>query len=327
MGVAGNNSYFYYATTRKLVSVFGAFFNDIYTARKLSDGTLANVIRVPLSYGPRSKFLTRILENPNGENESVSIKLPRMSFQITGISYDSTSKLNSINRRKFCVDGNENLRDSAYIGTPYILTFELNIFSRTQDDALQILEQIIPVFRPEYTVSIKDIEGPGTTSDVPFTLTDITLSDEFEGDFIPARPIIYTLTFTARTKYVGALVRQGIIERAMVNFRSPETKEFLGEKVVEKVDEPKSFISDINPDDFYEITFTDNVVQYQVGENILGESSGYAGIIKQVNNNKVIIYKLENMFEYDDEEGIGENLIGVKSGEISTISSIKLLSE
>lgn len=317
MGVAGSDSYFYYGVTKKMVAIFGAFFNDIYTGRKLSDGTLSNMVRVPLSYGPRSKFLARIKEDIGPE---VSIKLPRMSFEITGISYDSTSKLNSINRRKFCVEGSDNLRDTAYSATPYTLNFELAIFSRTQDDALQILEQIIPTFRPEYTVSVKDIEGPGTTTDVPFVLTDISLSDEYEGDWVPARPIIYTLSFSCKAKYIGAIKRQGIIERTITNFRNPENEEFFGSKVGEKADGPiASFISNINPDSYYEIEFSESV-QYQIGENIIGETSGYAGIVKEVNDTKVKIYKLENMFED------GETLIGEKSEESSPILSIQLIS-
>jgi hypothetical protein len=323
MGVAGNNSYFYYGTTRKIVSVFGAFFNDIYTGRKLSNGTLANMVRVPLSYGPRSKFLARIKENIGDE---ISIKLPRMSFELTAIAYDSASKLNSINRRKFCVDGNDQVRDTAFTATPYNLNFELSIFARTQDDALQVLEQIIPTFRPEYTVSIKDIEGPNTTTDIPFVLTDIALSDEYEGEFIPARPIIYTLSFTTKVKYLGDIKRQNIIERSLVNFRYPETQAFLGEKIVEKVDGPiKSFISTINPDDYYKIIFNESGIQFQIGENIIGEDSGYAGIVKEIGTNYVLIYRLENMYNLDIDNGVGENLIGEKSGEISQISSIELL--
>ena len=323
MGVAGNDSYFYYGTTRKLVSVFGAFFNDIYTGRKLADGTLSNMVRVPLSYGPRSKFLTRIKEDIGPE---VSIKLPRMSFELTGITFDSTSKLNSMNRRKFCVEGNDQVRDTAFTATPYNLNFELSIFARTQDDALQILEQIIPTFRPEYTVSIKDIEGPNTTADIPFVLTDISLSDEYEGDWVPARPIIYTLSFTSKAKYLGAIKRQGIIERAMINYRDPDTKAFIGEKLVEKVDGPvTSFISTINPDDYYKITFNESGVQFEIGENIIGEDSGYAGIVKEVGANYVSVYRLENMYDFDENYGVGENLIGEKSGETAQISSIELI--
>jgi len=329
MGVAGTDSYFYYGTTKKLVAVFGAFFNDIYTGRKLGDGTLANMSRVPLSYGPRSKFLARITEMPDIDSKpGISIKLPRMSFEITGISYDSTSKLNNLNRRKFCVPGDENLRDSAFTAVPYNITFELNIFARTQDDALQIMEQILPTFRPDYTVAIKDIEGPGTVTDVPFMLTDIALSDDYEGDLLPVRPIIYTLSFTAKVKYMGAIKRQGIIERAMVNFRDPETEKFIGEKVVVKTDAPTEFISTIDPDAEYEIEFNNPYqgITFTVGENVIGEDSGYGGVVKEVTGSSIIVHRLENMYDFDATYGLGENLIGSVSGEIEQISSITLLS-
>lgn len=323
MGAIERDSYFYYGTTRKIVSIFGAFFNDIYTGRKLTDGTLANMSRVPLSYGPRSKFLARITEDPGLTNKEVAIKLPRMSFEITGIAYDTNSKINSIHRRTFCVEGNENLRDTAYTTAPYVITFELSIFSRTQDDALQILEQILPMFRPEYTVSVKDMEGPGTTIDVPFILSDIGLNDEYEGDFVPTRPIIYTLTFTTRVKYLGSIRRQGVIERTMINFRDPDTKRFLGEKLVGLAEPPKSFISSINPDDFYKITFSEPAVTYQIGENAIGQTSGYAGLVQEIGTDWIIIDKLENMFEYDESYGVFENLIGAVSGENRLIASIE----
>lgn len=329
MSAASENTYFYYGTTKKLVAVFGALFNDIYTGRKLSDGTLANVIRVPLSYGPREKFLQRITEEKKLGNEGqiqLQIKLPRMAFEITGISYDSAAKLNSMNRRTYSVDGNDDLRDSAYLAVPYIITFQLNIFSRVQDDALQILEQILPIFKPDYTVSIKDLEGPNTTTDIPFVLNDITFTDDYEGDMLPNRPIIYTLTFSAKVRYLGSIKRSGIIKRAMVNFRNPETLGFFGEKVV-AIEDPystddiraRTFISDINPDDEYAIEVSDVGPTFTTGENLIGVTSGYAGVLKRVEGNTFIVHRLENMYD------IGEDLIGDKSNTRSTIVSVTKL--
>jgi hypothetical protein len=326
MGVAGTDDYFYYETTRKMVAVFGAFFNDIFTGRKLSDGSLTNMARVPLSYGPRSKFLARINEDVGSE---ISIKLPRMSFELSDISYDSASKVNPHNRRKFCVAGSDVQKDTAYSPAPYNLTFELNIFARTQDDALQILEQILPVFTPEYTVSISDMEGPGTKTDVPFVLSGIALSDEWEGDWAPARPIVYTLTFDTKARYLGGLQRTNIIERTMINFRDKDSSEFL-EKVVargvdaygeEILDDPITFISDVNPDDEYVVRFS-SIPSFTVGENMIGKTSGYAGVVKETINDGeghgVIIHRLENLFES------GETLLGEASSYEQTFTSIEL---
>ncbi|TRZ51555.1 MAG: hypothetical protein D4S01_04505 [Dehalococcoidia bacterium] len=323
MGAAGNTGYYYYETIRKTVAVFGALFNDIHTGRKLSSGALASVARVPLSYGPRSKFLSRIREDKNASE--VGIKLPRMSFEITGIDYDAVSKLNSINRRKFCVTGSDTQRDSAFTAVPYNLSIDLNIFSRTQDEILQILEQILPVFTPDYTVSIKGMEGPGTVTDVPFILSGVNLSDEYEGDWLPARPIIYTISFTSKVKFLGGLTRQGIIERAMINFRDTTTLEFFGEKAVAVGDDDTiiSYISSINPDRKYKITFED-LAEFSIGENVIGADTGYAGLVYSVSGNYIIVNRLENMYDFDVSYGIGEELIGETSEAMQQIVMIEL---
>jgi len=317
MPAATAESYFYYGTTRKIVTVFGAFFNDIYTGRKLEDGTLANLARVPLSYGPRSKFLARI--NELKASDSIAIKLPRMAFELVGMSLDNNSKVNPLNRRKFCTAAETGTANAAFAAVPYILTFSLDIFGRTQDDVLQILEQIIPIFTPDYTVAIKDMEGPGTLSQIPFTLTDISLSDEYAGDFEPARPIVYTLGFSVKVKYLGAITRNYIIERAMVNFRDSDTSNFLGEKqvAVQNDDTPISYVSNVNPDQSYEIEFNDDV-DYVIGENIIGASSGYAGLILEVKSTSVVIKRRENFLIP------GEILIGQVSRESKAFTSITL---
>lgn len=312
--MATDPKYFYYGTTRKIVAVFGSMFNNIYTARKLKDGTLADVARVPLSYGPRSKFLTRINEDKGPE---ISIKLPRMSFEITDISYDSQSKLGSLNRRKFCIEGNESSRQSVYSAVPYNISIDLNIFSRTQDDALQIMEQILPMFRPEYTVTLKDIDGPGVSTDIPFTLSSISLSDDYEGEFAVPRPIIYTLSFVSKVKYLGEIDEVGIIERAEAYFRDTETGEFLGEAVVEQVEDPTSFISTILPTDSYKINLNTSSADFQVGEFVYDETTLYAGLVTSESTDHVIVSRLDNL------PTIGGNLIGRTSGETYEILSIE----
>lgn len=317
MGVAGNNSYFYHGITKRIVAVFGAFFNDIRTARKLSDGTLANMSRVPLSYGSRAKFLARINKK---RNDAVAIRLPRMSFEISGITYDSSSKINSINRRKFCGEHDKE-RAYAFSPVPYELTLELNIFARTMDDALQILEQILPTFRPEYTVTIRDIEGPGTTADIMFKLDSISLSDEGIGDWLEPRALIYTLTFSTKVNYIGSIDRQGIIERTMTVFRDYDFGGDLGEAVIENAYIPQSYISELNMDDKYFIEVKDGINNFIVGENVLGETSGYAALVEEVTENGICVKLLDNMLE------IGENVLGEKSGESKEITNIYMMEQ
>lgn len=316
-----SSEYFYYEINRKLVTVFGAMFNDIHTARRLSNGTLENVQRVPLSYGPRSKFLARILENTDGE---CSIKLPRMAFEITDISFDEANKLKKTNRVNICENGTPIGR--AYAGVPYNVTFELSIFGRSQDDMFQILEQILPSFSPDYTITIKNIEGTGNSMDVPFTLTSVGLSDEYEGDFQPARPLIYTLQFNAKVKYLGNIDdAQGIIEHVTVEFRD---KDNLGtyEKIavngagVETIEEAQCFISQIDSNDLYEIVLdSESALDISEGENVIGDTTSYAALVQNVDGATIQVNFVDDLFQ------IGENLIA-KSGTSYEILSINALS-
>lgn len=321
MGIA-NDSYFYYGTTRKIVSVFGAMFNDIYTARKLEDGTLTNLARVPLSYGPRSKFLSRIREESklSDQKGKIAIKLPRMSFEITSIDFDTESKLNRLNRRKFDVSGSPELRDTTYAPVPYNIGFDLNIMARTQDDALQILEQILPLFSPEYTISVKDIEGPGTTTDVPFVLEAVSLQDDYEGDYVDTRTLVYTLSFAAKVKYLGSISRQGIIQRTITSFLDLDHEGFY-EKVVVKEDEPKSFVSSIDSRDTYQITLNSSALSYVEGETVVGETSGHGALVESVATDSINVRYLENSLT------LGENLVGETSGESAEILNVEIVPE
>lgn len=198
-----NGSYYYNANLKKIVSVFGTLFNNISIAKKVN-GKMMGVQRVPISYGPRQKFLTRLANQNNETNGDVAVQLPRMSFEITSIAYDSTSKLNKLNTTLYPVEETTDSKKRIYSATPYRLSMQLNIFAHHQDDALQIFEQIIPYFTPEYTVAVKDLEGPGSITDVPFILTSTTLQDDYEGDFQNSRrTIIYTLDFDIKIKFMG----------------------------------------------------------------------------------------------------------------------------
>lgn len=213
--------YFYNGTTKKVISVFGSMFNNIYVTRKEGDKT-TNTMRVPISYGPKKKFLARIEEGESG----VAIKLPRMSFEITSLGYDSTAKLNRLNRVVYTGTKEAGVT-SSWQNVPYDVSLSLSIYGNTQDDVLQVLEQILPTFTPEYTVTIKGLEGEGTLTDVPFTLNGISLEDSYEGDFNTRRTIIYTLDFTAKIKYAGPQTPVNRILEVVTNFRIPEEMDEL----------------------------------------------------------------------------------------------------
>lgn len=198
-----NSSYYYNGNLKKIVAVFGTIFNDVSIAKKVN-GKMTGIQRVPISYGPKQKFLARLSSTQNEEFGDVAIKLPRMSFEITSIMYDSTSKLNKLNSKLYLVEGDSNTKTRVYQGTPYKVGIQLSILAHHQDDALQIFEQIVPYFTPDYTVAVKDLEGPGSITDVPILLTSTNIQDDYEGDFGNSRrTIIYTLDFDIKFKFMG----------------------------------------------------------------------------------------------------------------------------
>lgn len=210
-----DDTYFYNATIRKTVAVFGSLFNNIYTGRLIS-GKLTNVMRVPLAYGPRERFLVRIRDADNSTHSDVAVKLPRMSFEITSISYDTTAVLNRNNSRTFVAPGDNSSRTIVRQAVPYILGMQLSILADNQESGLQILEQILPSFPPEYTVTIKGMEGPDSKTDVPFILNGVTLQDDYEGDFESGRrSIIYTLDFSIKIKFVGRVTNKAKIIKSV----------------------------------------------------------------------------------------------------------------
>ena len=217
--------HFYHATIKRIVSVFGTCFNNIVIGRY--DGQkMTNSQRVPISYGPREKFTARM--NQDLGEQRVAIKLPRMSFEITSISYDQSTKLNKLNT-KLTTTGDATKKSKTFQSVPYVLGMQLNILARNQEDALQIVEQILPTFSPEYTVSVKDIDGPGSSTDVPIILESVSFSDEYEGDFTGRRTLIYTLDFTIKIRFAPDSSDQKIIRKVTSNILNNSTVESLAD--------------------------------------------------------------------------------------------------
>jgi hypothetical protein len=218
--------YFYNQTMKKAVAVFGSLFNNMRIVRQGTGET-----RVPISYGPRKKFLARIqADTVAAADASIAIKLPRMSFEITDISFDATTKLNKFNKRVLPIEGETAKANVVNQSVPYTVGMQLNIYAKNQDDALQILEQILPTFAPEYTVGIKDMEGPGTVTDVPIVLTSTSISDDYEGDFQTRRTIIYSLDFNMKVRFAGG-TNEGELIRIVDTFFYSDTENRAANKV------------------------------------------------------------------------------------------------
>ena len=210
-------SYFYNQHLRKSVAIFGTLFNNISIAKRDVNNNILSSQKVPLAYGPRQKFLARLKEEPDLLAPKVAIKLPRMSFEITSISYDTQFKLNKNTRMQTISPHGASI---VHVGAPYALAMQLNIMGKTQDEVLQIIEQILPYFNPDYIVSVKEIPSIGLVRDVPVVLQSVTMSDDYEGEFEQRRALIYTLDFTMKVQFFGPVKQDvGIIKDTTVNTR------------------------------------------------------------------------------------------------------------
>ena len=209
-------TYFYNETIKRCVSVFGTMFNNIQYKKVKSDGTVLTSPIVPLSYGPKQKFLTRIREDAS-LNKSTAITLPRLAFEISSISYDPARKLNRITKLKKVSSSSKSKLESQFMPVPYNMDFQLFVMSKSGDDALQIIEQILPFFQPEYTITINDNTDMNQKRDVPIVLSGIDYEDNYEGDFISRRAIIYTLSFTTKFYLYGPVTKQSVIKRVQVD--------------------------------------------------------------------------------------------------------------
>jgi len=242
-------SYFYHERIRRSVGSFGALFNNMYVIRKNKGGASTSQIKVPLSYAPKRKFIERLEEdNKNDLNELnvVAIKLPRMSFEITSLTYDPTRQINKMNN---CivggVTGDTSSRTRIYAKTPYNIGFQLNIYAKNHDDALQLVEQIVPYFKPQYSLTIKPLDDyPLIKDDVPITLQAVNFSDDFEGAVESRRTIIYTLDFEMKIDFYGPTSEGKIIETAYVDFFTDDSDIQYSQLVVTTDPSPVSVDSD-----------------------------------------------------------------------------------
>ena len=197
--------YFYNESLRKAIIAFGSLFNDIYITRKNSAGTDVQSLKVPLAYGPKQKFMVRLDADPNLD-QKVAITLPRIGFEIAGFDYDPSRKLNRIIKRKKVANTEDKKlkqMSTQHSPVPYNLNFEMFVMTKNSDDGIQIVEQILPFFQPEYTVTIKEVPEMDVIRDVPIVLNNISYEDTYTGSFTERRAIIYTFNFVAKAYVYG----------------------------------------------------------------------------------------------------------------------------
>ena len=212
--------YFYHEILRKTIISFGTLFNNITIQRVNDNGNVFSTLQVPLAYSPTQKFLARLEQSPD-LNKPVQISLPRISFEFIGLYYDSQRKVTTT---QFFVskDKNNNELRRAYMPVPYNMDFELSIFTKSNDDMLQIVEQILPYFQPHFTLTVDLVDQIGEKRDVPVILNSISMDDTYEGTFDSRRALIYTLKFTAKTYLFGPIstqdVSKDIIKKVSIGF-------------------------------------------------------------------------------------------------------------
>ena len=224
-------THFYNEGLRKLTIAFGQLFNNIVLQNTSSTGAVTKRIRVPLAYAPKEKFIVRLEQQANLQDDrAVSITLPRLGFEITGLSYDPTRKLNKMNKT-IRVKESENGKKHNFNFTPvpYNINFSLYSFTATAENGLQIVEQILPFFQPEYTVTMNVVPELNLKRDIPIILNSVNYEDTYNGEFTQRRAVIYTLSFTAKTYLYGPMSNQKVIKNVQSDLGastdSPLTRE------------------------------------------------------------------------------------------------------
>jgi hypothetical protein len=302
--------YFYHEILRRTVISFGSLFNNISIKHTDNSGNVVSVIKVPFAYGPTQKFLARLEQSPN-LNKPVQMTLPRMSFELVGLSYDPTRKATTTQSFLTTSSTNKTQEKKAYLPVPYNLDFELSIMTKLNDDMLQIIEQIIPYFQPAYTISIDLVKEIGEKRDIPVILNSISMSDDYEGDFSTRRALIYTLRFTAKTYLFGPIstASSDVIKKVSIGLVAGDSTKTPTREVVYTV-EPratKNYTGTITTTLSKDISLSDTLVEVVDASNIP-----------------------ENTYIYVDEEEMyvdskAGNLLTVKRGSDETIAAPHVL--
>ena len=250
---------FYHQTIRKYVALFGTLFNDINIEKKDSGGNVLSRQKVPIAYGPKQKFLTRINQDASLDRQ-VAIQLPRLGFEMTGMAYDPVRKLNTMGSltHKETINGNRNVK-KMFNPSPYIFDFSLYAFVENAEDGTQILEQILPFFTPEFNVTVNIITDMGISIDIPIVIQSATSEDSYEGEFSARRTIIWTISFMMKGFiYPDIKSSQAIIKTIEVAFK---------EVTVNATDESSQILLETStPFDEYQLLL-------ETGSNFLTEDS------------------------------------------------------
>lgn len=209
--------HYYHGIIKKVVIVFGRLFEGlkIHRVNNQTD-EVEQVIEVPVSYGPREKWLARLQETPDIDKKT-AITLPRIGFELVSMQYEAHRKIQTMNLVRSDNSTTTKEIDAVYAPVPYSLMFQLYIITKTNEDALQIIEQILPFFPPQHTVTMNIVPAIGINQDIPITLSGVNFQDTYDGSFETRREIIYTLTFEVKCNLFGPVERKGTILQTIMN--------------------------------------------------------------------------------------------------------------
>ena len=252
---------FYHQTIRKYVALFGTLFNDINIEKKDAGGNVLSRQKVPIAYGPKQKFLSRLRQDPSLDRQ-VAIQLPRLAFEMAGIAYDPIRKLNTIGTltHKESINGERNIK-KMFNPSPYIFDFSLYAFVENAEDGTQILEQILPFFTPEFNVTVNILTDMGIKLDIPIVLQSATSEDSYEGEFSARRTIVWTINFMLKGFiYPDVKSSQSLIKSVEIAF-----KETVPEVSSTGVFERLSLESSTN--------FSEDYFQLETGDHLITEAS------------------------------------------------------
>lgn len=245
--------HFYHQSLRKVIIAFGTIFNNIVIHRTDSNNNVVQSIKVPLAYSPKEKFITRLEQQASLDDRQVAVTLPRMGFEISGISYDASRKLQKVGKFRSVKSDRGDVMDYQYNPVPYNISLNLYSFTATAEGGLQIIEQILPYFQPDYTVTVNTIPSLGIKRDVPIILNSVNYEDTYDGSYTQRRAVNYTLNFTAKTYLYGPIYSQRVIKETQSDLYSDTPQSSREERIV-VVPNPTS--ADANDDFGFTTTIT-----------------------------------------------------------------------
>jgi len=294
-------TYHYHEIIRKTIIAFGTLFNTIELRHKKQDGSNFSTVKVPIAYGPAEKFIARLEQKPDPRRR-VSITLPRLAFELVSIQYDNSRKISTMQTFKtFTKDGSKTAK-KVFMPVPYNLGIRLSIMSQYNEDAMQIIEQILPVFQPSFNVTVDLVESIGEKRDIPMVLDNVSFDDNYESGYEEKRVIVHTLDFTAKTFLFGPIAdsSEGLIKKVQVDYyTSTNTK--TAKRELRYTAEPRA-IKDYNNDGTTSLaeSITETQTQFDVTDGSTLTADSYIAIkdelmyIKKITGNTILVRRGED---------------------------------